>query len=247
VFLDRSDPTETETALIGLEAKLSLLVAPRRLDSIVTAEEEEGQGQEPYHESQRAVLRRRLVRLCCGTDRTDSEGGRARDASLSDAQVPPRLRAMITEFVRTVDTPIGSFSISSDGTSITRLQFGRHPESDGSCSVLGTGVAELNEYYAGRSTNLTSPIAPGETGFQNDVWGAVRTIPYGHTSTYSEIAKSIGRPKAVRAVDAANGANPIPPIIPCHRIIGASGDLEGYVGGLDTKTGSLRLEGSLLL
>lgn len=103
-------------------------------------------------------------------------------------------------------------------------------------------LGQLAEYFAGRRRAFDLPLDLLGTAFQRQVWQAVATVPYGETRSYSEIARAIGRPAAVRAVGAANGASPLPPIIPCHRILGASGALTGYSGGLEMKAWLLDLE-----
>lgn len=102
--------------------------------------------------------------------------------------------------------------------------------------------AELEEYFAGERTAFDVPLAPRGTAFQQEVWRALTAIPYGETTTYSALAQTIGRPKAVRAVGAANGQNPISIVVPCHRVIGRDGTLTGYAGGLDKKRALLDLE-----
>jgi methylated-DNA-[protein]-cysteine S-methyltransferase len=105
------------------------------------------------------------------------------------------------------------------------------------------GVAdELEAYFGGRLRAFRTPVAPRGTPFQLRVWEALREIPYGETVSYGELSRRIGRPEAVRAVGAANGANPIAIIIPCHRVIGANGSLTGFGGGLDVKRALLALE-----
>ena len=100
----------------------------------------------------------------------------------------------------------------------------------------------LVRYFAGERTEFTLKLRPTGTKFQLQVLDALQQIPYGTTCSYSDIARKIGSPRAVRAVGAANGRNPIPIIIPCHRVIGASGDLTGFGGGLPAKEALLRLE-----
>ena len=102
---------------------------------------------------------------------------------------------------------------------------------------------QLQEYFAGKRQNFDLPLSPQGTEFQCQVWRQLQTIPYGQTCSYSELAQAIQRPKAVRAVGAANGQNPIPVIIPCHRVIGSNGKLTGFGGGLDVKEHLLQLEG----
>lgn len=112
----------------------------------------------------------------------------------------------------------------------------RHP-------VLLEAERQLGEYFAGRRTTFALALDPQGTAFQQAVWNALRTIPFGETRSYAEIARQIGRPAAVRAVGAANGRNPLSIVTPCHRVIGTDGRLTGFAGGLDTKAYLLRLEG----
>lgn len=108
--------------------------------------------------------------------------------------------------------------------------------------LLAQAARELGEYFAGIRRTFTFPISVQGTPFQQEVWRALRSIPYGQTRTYGQIAAQIGRPKAVRAVGMANHRNPLPIVVPCHRVVGADGSLTGYAGGLDIKTLLLRLE-----
>lgn len=101
---------------------------------------------------------------------------------------------------------------------------------------------QLSDYFAGRLQKFTVPLDFAGTDFQKKVWGALLTIPFGETRSYAQIAQQIGNPKAVRAVGAANGKNPISIIAPCHRVIGANGTLTGFAGGLDAKAQLLDLE-----
>jgi O-6-methylguanine DNA methyltransferase len=104
---------------------------------------------------------------------------------------------------------------------------------------------ELAEYFAGRRRDFTLAVDPPGTPFQRQVWSELARIPYGGTLSYGELARRVGRPSASRAVGAANGANPIPIVLPCHRVIGADGSLTGYGGGLPIKRALLALEGAL--
>jgi methylated-DNA-[protein]-cysteine S-methyltransferase len=106
-------------------------------------------------------------------------------------------------------------------------------------------VRQLKAYFDGQLKAFDLPLAPQGTEFQRQVWRALQTIPYGRTKSYGEIARRLGRPEASRAVGAANGQNPIPVIIPCHRVIGADGSLTGFGGGLPIKRKLLALEGAL--
>src|SRR5437762_405142 len=115
----------------------------------------------------------------------------------------------------------------------------------------GTGQTVLREalvladHFAGTRTTFDLPLDAGGTAFERRVWDALRTIPYGRTLSYSELARRLGDPRATRAVGAANGKNPIPIIVPCHRVIGANGALTGFGGGLDRKRWLLEHEGAL--
>ncbi|MBM7059280.1 methylated-DNA--[protein]-cysteine S-methyltransferase [Pseudomonas sp. UL073] len=106
---------------------------------------------------------------------------------------------------------------------------------------------QLDEYFAGQRERFELRLAPSGTAFQQQVWQALQEIPYGRTWSYSELARHIGKPEAVRAVGTANGANPIAIVIPCHRVIGANGTLTGYAGGVERKQQLLQLEGAWLL
>lgn len=113
-------------------------------------------------------------------------------------------------------------------------------------TALQMPIAELEEYFAGQRRKFTFLLAPRGTVFQQKVWQAVSAIPFGQVTTYQNIAKKIGKSKAVRAVGHANGSNPLPIVIPCHRVIGSNGDLCGYGGGLELKRKLLELEGTEL-
>lgn len=108
--------------------------------------------------------------------------------------------------------------------------------------LLAEAVGQFGDYFAGKLKEFSLPLAPEGTVFMKQVWAALQEIPYGKTASYGEIAERIGKPKAARAVGLANNRNPIPIIIPCHRVIGANGSLTGYAGGLDMKRKLLELE-----
>ncbi|HEX8616434.1 MAG TPA: methylated-DNA--[protein]-cysteine S-methyltransferase [Thermoanaerobaculia bacterium] len=144
----------------------------------------------------------------------------------------------------TVDSPLGLLSIATDAHGrLTQIHFGERDFESGSCDFV---VTQLREYFAGTRKTFDIELAPKGTPFQLDVWKALCDIPYGETITYAELARRIGRPNAVRAVGAANGANPIPVIVPCHRVIGSNGTLTGYGGGIAHKQFLLALEGRRL-
>jgi methylated-DNA-[protein]-cysteine S-methyltransferase len=109
---------------------------------------------------------------------------------------------------------------------------------------IGESVAsvQLSEYFEGKRKTFELELAPEGTDFQKAVWDELTRVPYGSTLSYGELARRIGRADAVRAVGAANGANPIPIVIPCHRVVGSNGSLTGYGGGLDRKKWLLALE-----
>jgi methylated-DNA-[protein]-cysteine S-methyltransferase len=109
-------------------------------------------------------------------------------------------------------------------------------------SAFTEACGQLDEYFAGERTEFDLPLNPAGTPFQRRVWDALKTIPYGEIRSYGEIAEQIGRPGAARAVGLANGRNPISIVVPCHRVIGASGALTGYGGGLERKQYLLDLE-----
>lgn len=148
-----------------------------------------------------------------------------------------------------LDTPIGELLLAGEEGALSMIGFPkgsmrREPEADWIFNEkpLAKACTQLNEYFAGRRKEFDLPLKLNGTEFQVSVLEALQDIPYGQTTSYGEIAKRIGRPKAVRAVGAANGRNPIPIVVPCHRVIGSTGDLTGFGGGLDTKEALLRLE-----
>ena len=148
-----------------------------------------------------------------------------------------------------LDTPIGELLIAGDDEALCLIGFPegsmrREPEPDWIYSEKPFGAAreQLTAYFDGDLQSFDLCLRPAGTEFQIKVLDELQKIPYGTTTSYGEIAKKIGNPKAVRAVGAANGHNPIPIIIPCHRVIGSSGDLVGFGGGLPTKEALLRHE-----
>lgn len=149
------------------------------------------------------------------------------------------------------DSPIGPLLLAADDEGIRAIEFpeNRHPVKrddhwrEGRHPLLEHAKRQLDEYFSGNRRQFDLPLAPRGTTFQLQVWNALRTIPFGQTRSYAQQAQTIGKPKAMRAVGAANGRNPIPIIIPCHRVIGASGALTGFGGGLPTKRFLLQLEG----
>lgn len=152
-------------------------------------------------------------------------------------------------YYRYLNTPIGDLLLAGDEQGLALVSFPqgsmrREPEADWiqSDKPFTAAVAQLGEYFAGQRQEFDLALKPNGTEFQLAVLEELKKIPYGETATYGDIAQRIGRPKAVRAVGAANGRNPLPIIIPCHRVIGSSGKLTGFGGGLPTKEALLKLE-----
>lgn len=155
-----------------------------------------------------------------------------------------------------IESPVGRLILAASDDGLTHLLFAeregrpfrddRLPPCHGSSAarrILAETEKQLREYFAGRRRDFDLPLAPRGTEFQMAVWRGLRDIPYGETESYGDLARRIGRPRAVRAVGAANGANPISIIVPCHRVIGGDGSLTGYGGGLRIKKQLLELEG----
>ena len=144
-----------------------------------------------------------------------------------------------------MESPVGALTLTEEDEQLIGVCFGGTPVPDAAeaeTPLLMQAKQQLNEYFSGERTAFDLPLAPKGTPFQQAVWQALRMIPYGETRTYGEIAAQIGRPRAARAVGMANHQNPIAIIQPCHRVIGTSGRLTGYAGGLDKKEYLLRLE-----
>jgi len=141
-----------------------------------------------------------------------------------------------------VTTPVGDMMVIGDDEvvrfvhlpdSFTERHFA--PERAGSPKAVRAAVEQIDAYFAGALTEFSLPLEPAGTDFQRRVWFALAAIPYGTTESYGQLATRVGNPKACRAVGLANGRNPLPLVLPCHRVIGANGSLTGYGGGLDLK------------
>jgi methylated-DNA-[protein]-cysteine S-methyltransferase len=149
-----------------------------------------------------------------------------------------------------LETPIGTLLIAGDAVAVHRITFphpGRavkpEPEwQESQRGPVGEAARQLREYFAGKRAEFDLPLAPEGTAFQRTVWRQLQQIPYGETISYGELARRVGNPKASRAVGSANGANPLPIVIPCHRVIAGDGTLGGFGGGLPTKQMLLALE-----
>jgi methylated-DNA-[protein]-cysteine S-methyltransferase len=142
-----------------------------------------------------------------------------------------------------IESPLGALGVEVSDAGVHRIGFdGAAPGHRASHPLLAQLRAELDEYFDGRRQTFDLPLAPRGTAFQLRVWQALREVGYGRTCSYAAIAAVVGAPRAVRAVGAANGRNPIAIVIPCHRVIGSNGGLTGYAAGLPRKQALLRLE-----
>jgi len=139
-------------------------------------------------------------------------------------------------------SPLGPLILVADGPALVGLYLGQSPARiaadwvlDDRADPLAAATAQLAAYFAGELTQFELPLRPQGTPFQQRVWTALRTIPYGSTLSYGALAQRIGHPQAARAVGLANGRNPLSIVVPCHRVIGAKGELTGYSGGVERK------------
>ena len=155
-----------------------------------------------------------------------------------------------------IPSPVGELMLVATEDQLVGVRFSPHADLAGASrrsppgqggtradAILDRTRAQLDAYFAGRSTTFDLPLGACGTPFQAKVWKALRAIPFGETVSYGELARRLGEPKAMRAVGAANGRNPIPIIVPCHRVIGADGSLTGFGGGIDRKRWLLAHEG----
>jgi methylated-DNA-[protein]-cysteine S-methyltransferase len=174
------------------------------------------------------------------------------DNAGADQNFSPFTECAMSYVFKTMKSPVGPLTlVASDqglaavlweGDDPSRVRLGATKE-DRTHAVLVQSQQQLEEYFAGKRRKFTVKLDAAGTEFQTKVWGALRTIPFGETRSYGDIAAQIGAAKAVRAVGAANGRNPISIIVPCHRVIGANGKLTGFAGGLEVKAQLLELEG----
>lgn len=155
---------------------------------------------------------------------------------------------MTTIYFAYYSSPIGVLEIAGTTTAITAVNFVDAAPAQYETHPLTQATREqLDAYFRHRRETFDLPLEPEGTSFQRRVWQELLTVPYGRLLTYQDVADALGNPKATRAVGAANGQNPIPIIIPCHRIVGSGGKLTGYGGGLWRKEWLLRHEGALLV
>lgn len=156
---------------------------------------------------------------------------------------------METIWFAELNCPLGKLTLESDGQALTRIRLPEEkwePDSETNRvrkpELFAEAAAQLGAFFRGERQDFDLPLNPGGTPFQQKVWNLLREIPRGETITYGELARRAGNPKASRAVGAANGRNPIPIVIPCHRVIGSNGMLTGYAGGLEAKKKLLEIE-----
>jgi methylated-DNA-[protein]-cysteine S-methyltransferase len=151
-------------------------------------------------------------------------------------------------------TPIGELLLVADESALTGVYFTGQKhfpaihkdwKKNENHPVLKKAAAQLKDYFAGKRVEFDLPLRLTGTGFQEKVWKEIARIPFGKTLTYSELAKRVGSPSAIRAAGASTGRNPVGIIVPCHRVVGKDGSLTGYAGGLDRKRHLLKLENVL--
>lgn len=139
-----------------------------------------------------------------------------------------------------LQSPIGTLTLTANDQGLTEIRFANQgnldlPKRPQTNAIIAQAIAQLQSYFDGNLTTFDLPLSPQGTDFQKTVWLALRLVTYGKTASYGQIAANIGNPKAARAVGTANGKNPLPIVVPCHRIIGSDGSLTGFAGGLETK------------
>ncbi|HYX25111.1 MAG TPA: methylated-DNA--[protein]-cysteine S-methyltransferase [Thermoanaerobaculia bacterium] len=162
-------------------------------------------------------------------------------------------------YTSTFDSPCGPLTcVVDDDGAVLRIAFGHGRDARKIAELKAENEAiedasrtaevrrQLAEYFAGRRQEFDLPLAPRGTPFQLAVWAELRRIPFGETRSYADVARALGKPAATRAVGRANGANPIPIVVPCHRVVGSDGSLTGFGGGLAAKARLLELEGRSL-
>jgi methylated-DNA-[protein]-cysteine S-methyltransferase len=171
---------------------------------------------------------------------------------------------LVTTLHQIIDSPVGPLLLTADDGGLTGIRFAKAATADPSTSLGMTGNvssrgseasrgirtlaaarAQLDEYFAGHRTHFELPLAPTGTPFQRRVWAALAEIPFGRTISYLQLARTVGDERAVRAVGGANGRNPLPIVLPCHRVIGADGSLTGFGGGIERKRWLLEHEGAI--
>ena len=147
-----------------------------------------------------------------------------------------------------IDSPLGQLMLTSQGGALTQLRFAPfnpEPEWRQDRQQLAVAAAQLSEYFAGDRRNFELQLAPSGTPYQELVWRELCSIPYGQTVSYGDVARRIGQPGGSQAIGGASHNNPLPIVIPCHRVIAANGDLGGYALGVEVKRRLLELEGAI--
>ena len=144
-----------------------------------------------------------------------------------------------------LNTPVGWLEINASNTSVTAIRFVEQKKSVNNNAISDSCKTQLEEYFFSDRKIFDLPLEPQGTDFQRSIWQQLSKIPYGVSASYRDIAIAVNNPKAVRAVGAANGRNPISIVVPCHRVIGSNGSLTGYAGGLERKQWLLKHEGLL--
>ena len=152
----------------------------------------------------------------------------------------PKLEHLPKPFHQLLRSPIGTLTITANDQGLTEIRFANQgkldlPKRPQINAIIDQAVAQLQSYFDGNLKIFDLPLSPQGTEFQKKVWLALQQVDYGRTVSYGQIAANIGNPKAARAVGTANGKNPLPIVVPCHRIIGSDGSLTGFAGGLETK------------
>lgn len=147
-------------------------------------------------------------------------------------------------FRASIESPLGPIALTSDGQHLTELKIGRHVAKPSTDPIIDTASAQLGEYFAGHRTDFDLPLKATGTAFQESIWKALQDIPFGQTTSYGELGQVVGRPGSARAVGGAVGANPLPIVIPCHRVLASDRRITGYSGGdgIPTKEKLLDLE-----
>jgi methylated-DNA-[protein]-cysteine S-methyltransferase len=151
----------------------------------------------------------------------------------------------MARYVRKVETPVGELTLVAEDEALVAVHWPEEvvlEETRLPCAVLDAAAAQLAAYFEGQRRRFDVTLRPAGTAFQRRVWQALTEIDHGTTRTYADLARAIGRPTAARAVGAANGRNPLPIFIPCHRVVGGGGTLTGFSGGLAVKRQLLALE-----
>jgi methylated-DNA-[protein]-cysteine S-methyltransferase len=143
-----------------------------------------------------------------------------------------------------IDSPLGPLALVSDGEFLIGLDIGTRVPQPSSDAVIELATRQLDEYFAGKRTTFDLPLKAQGTAFQQSIWSALQDIPYGHTTSYGELGSAVGKPGSARAVGGAVGANPLPIVIPCHRVLASDRRITGYSGGegIPTKEKLLGLE-----